>query len=106
MASDEGEKMMRAASEGGPRQFVNHLQVSLSLSEFRFDLAALGDSAGSPRGPQQGAPVWRFTTAPDHMAAMYRRLGLALDTYRTRYTAIEGPPDNDDDAPATEAPNG
>lgn len=111
MASDEGDEMIWATSEGGPRHFVNHLQVLLSLSEVRFDLAALGDLDAPARGMRQAATVWRFTTAPDHMAAMHRRLGLALDTYRARYAEIQDSPGGgtpEDDAPdrPSDAPNG
>lgn len=91
-------------SDGGiVRHFVNHLEVSLSLTEFQFGLAAVsggetpgGSLSGSGR---PGPATWLFTTAPDHMVIMHRRLGQALDSYRTRFAPIAAPPAETGDGP-------
>lgn len=83
MATEDGVPSVPDAADGGrERHFVNHLQLTLSLSEVHFDLAVLG----SP----QPLPVWRFATTPDHLLTMQQGFAVAVDTYRTRYGELRG----------------
>jgi|SRR5579863_610861 len=65
-----------------PRDFVNQIKLSLSLSEVRFDLLAVGARSLSQ------VPAWRFVTTPDHLVAIHRDLGSALDRYCARFGDI------------------
>jgi hypothetical protein len=75
------------SGQGLLRQFVNHVQIGLSLSEIRFELSTIGARF----------KVWRFVTTPDHMFTIHRDLGSALDSYRARFGDIHAsagePPD-------------
>jgi hypothetical protein len=79
---DNGGWASGSAGDDAPREFVNQITLSLSLSEIRFDLAAVG---ARPRGR---LPAWCFVTTPDHLAAIHRDLGSALDRYRVRFGDI------------------
>jgi len=84
MATEDGVPSGPDAAGGSrERHFVNHLQLTLSLSEVRFDLALLGSLT-------QPSPVWHFATTPDHLLTMQQGFAVAVDCYRTRYGDISG----------------
>jgi len=70
-----------AADSGGRRHFVNHLHLTLSLSDIHIELALLGSRL-------QQAPVWYFATTPDHLLTMQRGFAAAIESYQARYGKI------------------
>jgi hypothetical protein len=84
MASEDGDPPGPGTADSRrERPFVNHLQLTLSLSEVSFDLSQLGAASQPP-------PVWRFATTPDHLLTMQQGFAVAVDIYRTRYGDIHG----------------
>ena len=68
--------------EGGPRVFINHMQLEVTLSEVRIDVGQLAAGAEAP--DVKG----RFVTSPDYLAGMRSRIGSAVDLYEARFGAI------------------
>ena len=82
MATEDGIPSEPDAAEGDlERHFVNHLELTLSLSEVHFDLALLGAAS---------QPTWHFATTPDHLLTMQQGFAFAVDSYRTRYGDLHG----------------
>lgn len=71
-----------AGGDTPARHFINHLDVSLSLSEVRFDLAMVGALPGA------ATSVWRFVTTPDHLQTIHGDISVALDSYEARFGKI------------------
>ena len=69
--------------QGGPRQFVNHIEFFLSLSDVKFDLASLGAV------PRPESAVWRFVTTPHLLRSLHGGMTRALTSYEQRFGAIE-----------------
>jgi hypothetical protein len=67
----------------GARQFVNHIEFYLSLSDVKFDLASIGAAA------QPEASIWRFVTTPHHLHRLHGGMARALASYEQRFGAIE-----------------
>lgn len=68
---------------GGMRQFVNHIEFFLSLSDVRFDLASVGVAA------RPDTSVWRFVTTPYHLRTLHGGMSRALANYEQRFGEIE-----------------
>ena len=58
--------------QGGARQFVNHIEFFLSLSDVKFDLASLGMAA------RPEPAVWRFVTTPHHLRRQTKKVRPVL----------------------------
>ena len=71
------------ADAGGMRQFVNHIEFFLSLSDVRFDLASVGMAA------RPDTSVWRFVTTPHHLRTLHGGMSRALANYEQRFGEIE-----------------
>ncbi|WP_309751379.1 hypothetical protein [Novosphingobium sp.] len=69
--------------QGGARQFVNHIEFFLSLSDVKFDLGSLGAA------PRPGPAVWRFVTTPHHLRRLHCGMSRALASYEQRFGSIE-----------------
>lgn len=67
---------------GAMRQFVNHIEFFLSLSDVRFDLASVGMAA------RPDTRVWRFVTTPHHLRTLHGGMSRALASYEQRFGAI------------------
>lgn len=83
----QGQECNTAASgdpdSGGMRQFVNHIEFFLSLSDVRFDLASVGVAA------RPDTSVWRFVTTPHHLRTLHGGMSRALASYEQRFGAID-----------------
>ena len=78
------------ADAGGMRQFVNHIEFFLSLSDVRFDLASVGVAA------RPDTSVWRFVTTPHHLRTLHGGMSRALASYQQRFGEIEPAEGNSD----------
>lgn len=66
------------------RKYVNHMRLSVSLSEVLIDLGQLRPGAGDAQ--IEG----RFVTSPDTLLGMRSKISGAIDLYQSRFGTIVG----------------
>ncbi len=82
------------------RHYVNHIALSVSLSEVRIDLGQDFPDEHSPR------PQCRLVTSPVHLQRIEHSIAAALSLYRSRFGLIGEPGgwSRADGSPAADAP--